>query len=330
MTQLTQPTADTFAKFPPATLDLSIVIVSFNAWDYLEKCLLSIRNTVQEMSYEIIVVDNNSLDGTVGRIRSDFPGARLIANSSNVGFARGNNQGIEVARGRYVLLLNNDTEVLPGAVYTLFRIMENHPRVGLLGCRLLNTDGSLQVSFGSKISFISDFSRKYVINFYEIRKNRLVGRYLEWRHSRQREVDWVKGACMFLRRQALLDAEMLDEKIFMYTEEVDLGSRISDLGWKIWYTPEARIIHHGGISTSANSYRAQIEYRKSQLYFYSKHYGRNGELLIRAFLVAKMCRNILWWRWRDWISGEESELSRQRKLFCREVLSFARNFHYSS
>ena len=237
-----------------------------------------------DIDREIIVVDNHSDDGSVETLRSDFPDVTLIANDENLGFSKANNQGIKISKGRYLLLLNNDTKVLPGAIDTLIEVMERSPHTGLLGCRLLNADGTPQLSFGNMVGFINELGRKYILN-------RLLGNYsnplakklVDHLHSEEKEADWIRGACMFCRREAMSDVGLMDENFFMYLEEVDLGVRIKRKGWKVVYTPHAAIIHYGGVSTGKND-RAAMEYRKSQLYFYKKHYGNWGLMGLKCYL----------------------------------------------
>lgn len=305
---------------------LSIVIVNYNSKDYLRECFYSIQETAANLEHEIIVIDNHSFDGSVEFIRKVFPEVTLIANKFNYGFSRACNQGIKISKGRYILLLNNDTVLLPHALEDMIAVMEQSPGIGLLGCKLLNTDRSLQQSFGKVTGFLNEFGRKYFINLYEKYKNPLVGKFLNWAHTEEKEVEWVKGACMLLRRQAIFDADLMDENYFMYMEEVDLSIRVKQLGWKVVYTPKAQIIHHGGGSTATNSYRASVEYRKSQLYFYKKHYGKSGLFKLRAYLYCKLGMNYLgWWAVNLFKRGADSRLE-ERGRCLREIFKLVREY----
>ena len=301
-------------------LDLSIVIVNYNAKNYLRNCLLSILSIPRNFTYEIIVVDNKSLDGGVEMIKDEFSDIRLIENQSNKGFSAANNQGARVSRGKNILLLNNDTIIPSGSLETMISIMDKNPGVGLLGCRLKNGDGTLQQSFGKSINFFYDFFRKYITNLYWKRKNHLIGKYLIWRHDKSKEVAWVKGACMLVRRQALFDVDLMDENFFVFFEEVDLSLRIRQLGWKILYTPSAEIIHFGGVSTSTLQFRSLIEYRKSQLYFYKKHYGKTGETLIRLYFYAKIFKTSLLYEIKKRFTNGSSEELEFYRNYRREIL----------
>lgn len=312
-----------FSNTQSELLDLSIVIVNYNARVHLRNCLQSIQKTAEDFSYEIIVVDNKSWDGSAEMVREEFPHIRLIANEHNKGFSSANNQGARISHGRYILLLNNDTLALPNSLKTMISIMDKNPRVGLLGCRLSNGDGTLQQSFGRRINFFFDFFRKFITNLYSNKKNQLVGKYLEWRHSKTAEAAWVKGACMFLRRQAFFDADLMDEHYFMFFEEADLSNHLMELGWKVLYTPEAEIVHFGGASTTTNNYRALLEYRKSQLYFYRKHYGNFGEYGIRLYLYLKVVKNYLAYFIRKLLSNRDAKELEKQNQFCRELLKIA-------
>ena len=286
--------------------DLSIIIVNFNARDYLESCLQKIQDNTERISYETFVVDNGSADGSCALVREQFPWVELIENEDNVGFSRANNQAIRRSRGRYVLLLNNDTLVLPRAIDTMVAIMEQRPEVGVIGCTLRNSDFSVQISFGRMISMRNELVLKLISDRYK-KGNRLVQRYLEHRSRKEHYPDWVSGACLMARADALHAVDLMDENFFMYTEEVDLCHRIRQLGYQVLYTPEAEIIHFGGRSTETNLKKTIIEYRKSQLYFYKKHYGSTRMKLVQQYLLLK----IYWMRLR--VSLRRSE-SRDRDL----------------
>jgi len=270
-----------------AVAELSIIIVNFNARAYLRDCLSSIRENIHRTSYETFVVDNGSEDGSCEMVRAEYPWVRLIENRANVGFSRANNQAIRESSGRFVLLLNNDTLVLPGSIDTLVDVMRERPDVGVVGCTLRNSDMSVQISFGQMISIKSELVLKLISDRYK-RGNRLVQSYLERRSRKEHTPDWVSGACLLARAEALRAVNFMDENFFMYTEEVDLCHRIRQLGFKVLYTPRAEIIHFGGRSTETNLKKTIIEYRRSQLYFYKKHYGATRMRIVKLYLLAKI------------------------------------------
>ena len=267
-------------------MELSVLIVNYNAEPVLRDCLHAVyRNTV-ERPLEVLVVDNASSDGSLTMLARDFPEVQVIASQENLGFSRGNNLAIQAARGRYLLLLNNDTLVTPGALDTLLRLIKARPEVGALGPLLRNADGSVQISYGRMIGFRAELLQKLLFALSS-RGNPLVARYLEWRARREAHPDWVSGACILLRADVLRQVGALDENFFMYTEEVDLCHRIRNRGYRVLYSPEAEIVHLGGKSTESNSEKAAIEYRRSQLYFYLKHYGRGRVRMLKAYLLPK-------------------------------------------
>jgi GT2 family glycosyltransferase len=204
---------------------LAIVVVNFNKRDYLVRCLQSLRREAPPGS-EIVVVDNASQDGAPDLVRERFPEVRLIANSENRGFSAANNQGVAVTTAPWVLLLNNDTEVLPGSLAHLAEFAEAHGDAGAIGCTLLRTDGTL----------------------HRLPASIFTGLY--WFPERVHKVAWIVGAALLLRRSALDAVGGLDEGFFFYYEDWDLGLRLRKAGWRSYYTPGARIVHHEGQSAS--------------------------------------------------------------------------------
>ena len=310
----------------PDTLELSIIVVTYNSRRHVRDCLESIQRTSGSIRHEVIVVDNASQDGTPDIIRNEFPKVHLIANLENSGFAPGCNQGISQSQGDYILLLSPDTVVLPETLSTLLKEIKQSPETGLLGCRLLNTDSSLQQSFGFEVTIGNEIVRKFFLNSW---KNGLlppVGWLLSSLHSRRREVDWVKGTCKFIRRQALLDAKLMDETFFIYLEDADLCLRLRQLSWKVCYTPEAEVIHFGGGSVRSNPERSALEYRKSQLYYFKKHLGVKSLKTLKLYLGFKIRKNIWVVTFRQWIGwGTPGHLA-ERKKFLQETLSLVRTF----
>ncbi len=310
------------------SLDMSIVTVNCNSSEYLRDCLNSIAAGEKPFTSEIIVVDNASSDGCVEMMGDEFPAARLIVNKDNLGFARACNQGLRIARGRYLLLLNNDTRVPAGTLETMMEIMDRSPDIGLLGCRLVGDDGRVQLSFGRAVGFGNEFGRKFFLNALFKRSHRPWARkILDWIHGSELEVDWVRGACMLIRREALLEAGLMDENFFLYFEEVDLGVRIRRLGWRVVYTPVASIIHHGQGSTNKSRRRAALEYRKSQMYFYKKHYGPLGLALLKGYLNLKMRKNGLCALAQRRLARQDAGEAGGSEHLNEEILKAIRNFH---
>jgi len=242
-----------------ATLTLSVIVVNWKVRELLRECLQSLRSQMQlpASEWELIVVDNDSGDGSVEMVRAEFPEARLIANTENVGFGRANDQAFQFCRGRYVLLLNPDTVVLDHAADRMVAIMESRPEIGALGCRLLNSDGSFQRWTGgnppAQLNIFCHFLLLYRILPQAILPPPL---YLESEPSHDVDVGWVSGACLLLRRSALRTA-IFDERFFLYGEDVELCERLRVGEWKVVYTPSARIIHHQGRSLAQQTVEVQ-------------------------------------------------------------------------
>jgi len=267
--------------------DISIVIVNWNTRDLLHQCLESVsRTTEDEPAYhvEVIVIDNASADDSVAMVRSDFPTVRVIASDENTGFASGCNRGIRLSSAPYVLLLNPDTIVLPGAIARTARFMDESPGAGAATCRVLNHDRSDQVchaDFPSLTKIVvggSSFRAAFHSVFLTKGFFRHAGLSRQERMER-RQVDWVMGAFMMLRRTALADSGLLDESLFMYGEEADLCYRLHRRGWEIWYVPDGEITHLVGKSREQIETVQDIDWLlETRCYFFWKHFGR-GRML---------------------------------------------------
>ncbi|MFL6216335.1 MAG: glycosyltransferase family 2 protein [Blastocatellia bacterium] len=223
---------------------LSIIIVNWNTRDITRDCLRSVSHYAGGLDYEVIVVDNASSDGSVEMIRAEFPGVRLIANDTNLGFGRANNQAMRVARGQFFFLLNSDTLIFDDAIQRLIKFIAADSRIGIAGCKLLFEDRTLQSScsrFPSlRVTLLED------LMLYKFLPRRLQGELLlggYWPHDRARDVDAVWGAAMMVRRQVFEQTGGFDERIFMYGEDLEWCMRVRDCGWRITFTPDAAIIH---------------------------------------------------------------------------------------
>jgi GT2 family glycosyltransferase len=242
-------------------MDLSIIIITLNNKKILEECIESIVKFTKSISYEIIVVDNNSSDGTQALIRSKYPDVTLIENKSNLGFSGANNKGLKIARGRYSLLLNDDTYIKDDAFGKITAFMDSETDTGICGPRLLNVDGSIQRQ-GSILS-----ARK-------------------WRSNVPAEVSFVLGACMFIRTSILKKIGLLDENLFFYNDDLDLCKRASGASFKVVYFPLAEVVHYGGFSSKKfPGKKLFIEGFRGGLYFCRKHYGPVIYSLYRALLL---------------------------------------------
>ena len=256
--------------------DLSVILVSFNDWVHLEKCLQSLLVFLPEYDLEIVIVDNNSSDGSPDLVKKKFPEVKLLRNSENLGFARANNLGIRASAGEFVLFLNNDTIVNIQALTVLLDKMKRNPTVGAVGPALLSGQETYQVSFGKKVDFFSEFIQKGFFNLYYSKKLKS--------NQKVREVGWLSAACLLVRRKALEEAGCFDENYFLYFEDIDLCYQIRQVGWTLRFCPQAQIIHLGGTSTSVVKNSSRYHYRKSQIYFYRKHNSRLSQGLLKIYL----------------------------------------------
>jgi GT2 family glycosyltransferase len=231
-------------------MDISIIIVTWNSEDFIRNCLDSILLLGDRVRHEIIVVDNASSDQTVKIVREFYPEADLIENRTNLGYARANNQGIEQAQGRYLLLLNPDTQLMDGSLSSMGELIEGDPRIGALGPKLLNPDRSTQAScrefprFSTLIWEFTGLSRLFPNS-----KTFGAWRMGYFAFDQFREVDQPMGSCLMLRKETLEQIGSFDENFSMFFNDVDLCYRIKEAGWKIYFHPDARVIHHGGAST---------------------------------------------------------------------------------
>lgn len=255
-------------------MDLSILIVSWNTRELLAQCLESVYANPPTGEFEIIVVDNASVDGSVGMVRERFPQVILIENSENVGFARANNQAICNSQGEYVLLLNSDVIALPATFELLLELMGANPSAGAAGPILLNPDGSFQASYNDfptllreGLALIGPIKRRWEPYYPSHRPE--VSR-------RTRTADWMGGACLIVRRTCIDQIGLLDQRTHMYGEEVDWCYRMKQAGWSTVYCADAAVIHLGGGSSTAYSVSRHMAIQRGKVYFFRKHRSRGA------------------------------------------------------
>jgi GT2 family glycosyltransferase len=257
-------------------IDLSIIIVSFNARADLERCLESLHAAPPVRTHEIIVVDNQSSDGSA-TAAARFAGVRVIQAGDNVGFARGTNIGIRASTGANLLLLNSDTIVPPGALDRLLAELDAHPDVAVVGPRLVDASGRPELSYGRIIGPFNELRQKY--------RSRRLAR-VERLTRRVHCPDWVSGACLLVRRADAEAVGLFDERFFMYTEDVDFCAAIRARGRRILFTPDDEIVHLRGRSVATAPNRTSKAYRRSQIAFYEKHHPAWAPLL-RLYLKLR-------------------------------------------
>lgn len=256
-------------------MDVSILIINWNTRDILRDCLKSVYRQTSSIHFETIVVDNASSDGSVEMIQREYPQVILIKNDRNRGFAAANNQGIAIAQGRYVLLLNSDTVILDRAVSKTLAFADQHPEAAVVGCRVLNPDRTLQPTCFLFPSLLNLFlSSTYLYKIFP--QSRFFGReqMTWWDRNDVRQVEAVTGCFMLVRKKSIEQVGMMDEKYFMYAEEADWCYRFQKAGWKNLFFPDAQIIHLGGQSTRKVSSEMTVCLRLSLLLFFQKHYSK--------------------------------------------------------
>jgi GT2 family glycosyltransferase len=260
---------------------LTIVIVSFNARADLTRCLDALTAAPPLVEHEVVVVDNRSSDGSEDAVKR-YPSVHLIETGSNLGFARASNIGIRAGRGDVILLLNSDTVPAPGEIDALVNRLVARPDVAVAGPRLIDGDGRLELSFGGMVGPFAELWQKLRVRLHARRIPVATG-HVERLARHEREVDWVSGACLLVRRGDAEAVGLLDERFFMYLEDVDFCAAIRARGRKVLFTPAAEIVHLRGRSSSAAPAATHAAYRRSQIAFYEKHLPRWAPVL-RAYL----------------------------------------------
>lgn len=299
-------------------IDLSVIILNWNVRDLLDRCLASIRS--EHYSIEIIVVDNASSDDSVAMVQTKYPHVTVIANAINRGFTGGNNQGLEVAHGRYLMVLNPDTEMVGAALDRLIAFLDDHADVGAVGPQLLNPDRSIQssrrrfptvlIGFFESTWLQSLAPRGWLRRFYldDVSPNQA------------QDVDWLTGACTVFRREVIDRVGGYDaQSFFMYSEELDLCRRVKQAGWRIVYVPDAQVIHYVGKSSEQAVAARHIYFNTSKVRYYRKWHSRVAAELLRVSLLAQFAAQIGVESIKGLV-GHKRELRRQRIGVYQQVL----------
>jgi hypothetical protein len=270
-----------------AMVEISCIIVSWNAKAHLRECLRSLLRELPQDQSEVIVVDNASNDGSTEVVQREFPGVQLIRNPANLGFARANNIGIARSRGRYLCLINSDVRVLDGVIARMHHYLDRHAAVGLLGPRILNPDGTLQASCRRLPSLWSTCCRALALDVIFPRLWLVRGEVMAlWEHNGIRAVDALSGCFWMVRREAIQQTGLLDENFFIYAEDLDWCKRFKDSGGMIVYFPEAEAIHFGGGSSANTPLKFFVEMQRAGCQYWKKHHSRPayGAYVVIMFL----------------------------------------------
>lgn len=311
-------------------IELSFVIVSWNVRELLLRALRSIQADAAAYSYEIIVVDNASSDGTVESVRTEFPAVRVIANTENVGFTRANNQALKVTQGRYLFLLNPDTELVTRATRALVQFMDapENVGVGIVGPQLVYADGTVQSSRRRFPKFSTALVESTVVQQWFPRSRALERFYMrDTQDDVAQDVDWIVGAAMFVRREVYDQIGGLDERFFMYSEELDwclrakqARSERTGAPWRVVYFPGARVMHYEGKSSEQALAQRDIYFHSSKVRFFKKHHGTLQGEMLRYFLLGTFAYRSFE-ESTKYVLGHKRELRAARVSAYRQVLA---------
>jgi len=274
-------------------VDLTISIVNTNNLDLLRGCLRTLFDGTQNTSMEVYVVDNACTDGSAEMVEREFPQVRLLRNKRRLRFCANHNQVLSRGRGRYLLILNEDTVIPEGAFDKIVDFMDAHPDAGVAGVTILNLDGTLQYAYARFPSLFSCLMLTLSLN------RLLAGGYYPFHprpeDDRPREVDWTNGACLLVRGEAMEQVGLLDEEFLIYAEETDWCYRIRKAGWKVYYLPGVNIYHYQGQATSQARPRRRFRINRSALLFFRKHYSRLRTFGLRLILLLTSLGRLLVW-----------------------------------
>lgn len=282
------PTPQTPCEGAVSPLEVSIIIVSYNTREVTLACLDSIVKYTTSCTFEIILIDNGSSDGTLDAVRARFPSVRIVANTKNIGFAAANNQGIALATGQYILLLNPDTEVDEYSISNTLHYARQRPEAGVIGVRCIGVDGEQQSTL-FRTKRLAEVCINAFIPNRMMRRSRILGRsrYVGANLDHEQDVEIVAGCFMFVNRVALSQIGGMDEQFFMYGEEAEWCHRFRSRGWKVRYFPGARILHYGGVSTDRSPAQMNIAMAKSNLLLIQKTQGRMSAYLANLFMLLR-------------------------------------------
>jgi GT2 family glycosyltransferase len=305
--------------------DLSVIIVSWNVREFLAACLDSIAAHAGDLDIEVIVVDSYSSDGTVEMVRERYQWVKFLPQSTNIGFTRGNNLGLSAAQGRYLMLLNPDTEVVGDALSRMVRYLDDHPDVGVVGPRTLNSDGSTQSTRRRFPTFATALFESTWLQ--PIAPHQVLDRYYarDIADNDIADVDWVQGSALMMRRKAYAQIGGLDEQYVMFSEEMDWCKRVRNAGWRVVYLGDAAIIHHGGKSTEQVSAMAHIYFQSSKIHYFRKFHGPLAAVALRAFLVASYIEQWLIESAKGLLGHKRALRQERARLYWKVIRSLAFN-----
>lgn len=284
--------------------DLSIVIVEWNTIDMLRACLASVFDNAGGLDLQVIVVDNASEDGSPEMVEAEFPQVTQIRNADNRGFAAANNQGFELCTGRHILLLNSDTYVLGDVLAASVRYLDNNPEVGAMGCRVLNTDRTMQrtCSMWPRLLDLVFMSS----GLWKLPRPRFFGRYLmtDWQRDSEREVEVISGCYLMLREEVLQQVGPLDEDFFFFGEETDWCRRMRNAGWRLMFAPVGEIVHHGSASVRKLNHKRDLMLTDATVRLHRKHGGAVAAAAAWTILFGFNLSRAAFWSLRSLVQGD--------------------------
>jgi N-acetylglucosaminyl-diphospho-decaprenol L-rhamnosyltransferase len=262
---------------------LSIILVNYNGQEFLEKCLDSIRQFVDFQVCEVIIIDNCSGDDSIPIIQRQFPSFKLICSPVNLGFGKANNLAVQYSQGDYLLFLNTDTILTENISQILLAYLQQHQDVGIISPKIVFQDGSYQLSCGSLPNIVVEFIDKIRYGLDE-KWHHIFAAFYSKQHSNVKEMGWLTGACLMMRRDLFDRVGGFDESFFMYFEDKDICKRVHEIGLKVVYYPETSLIHLLGGSSQDVKKSVNTYYRDSQLYYYQKHLGTFQTAILKLYL----------------------------------------------
>ena len=277
-------------------VDVSFIIVNYNTKDLLADCLESIYARTAGVSFEVVVVDNASADGSCQMVRDRFPQVVLVESKENLGFGRGNNVGVEHSSGDYLMLFNSDAVLLQDTASGLYAFMKDRPEVGIVGPAVLLRDGSVQEKTRGMLPTVWRLlNQNLLLSCLFPASKFFAGLYVERAWARESRIGWVSGVCMLIRREAYLAVEGFDPSIFMYAEDVDLCLRCSEFGWETWRVEDFAIMHFCGGSTKSEAQvlRNRVLQQRNFFRVFGRSMGSLGRLVTRIGFILGLCLRVL-------------------------------------
>jgi N-acetylglucosaminyl-diphospho-decaprenol L-rhamnosyltransferase len=283
---------------PEGMRSLAVVVVNTNGSDDVVRCIRSVFDSAGDVAMEVVVSDNGSTDGSLEAVEAAFPEVRAVRNGRNLGFPAAANRGMQATRSEFVLLINPDAEVVAGTLEGFLKVARDHPRAGAIGALTRNVDGSIYPSARRTPSLGLGLAHTVLAPFWPDNPWSRRYRMADWDRRTEREVDWVSGSSVLLRRAALDQVGLFDEAFFMYVEDMDLCTRMRHAGWEVWFSPQLEIMHIGGTAT-AGKRRMTREHSKSVYTYFVKHRAHGWRAVLRPFAWALLRLRAAFVSWRN-------------------------------